>query len=141
MYNQFFTIKPRISEKNGGSKVVHLIYIYIYIYNLFILYILGVVKRNPLFVHSISCKMMDFFLLNLICIFVCWFIFLCSNINVISSSSSGLLLRFLSNRLWMWLTSSSCICWTVSINPSNTPLNCAMTSVVPFLEQKNKIWN
>jgi len=25
MYNQFFTIKPRISEKNGGSKVVHLI--------------------------------------------------------------------------------------------------------------------
>jgi len=26
MYNQFFTIKPRISEKNGGSKVVHLIY-------------------------------------------------------------------------------------------------------------------
>ena len=28
MYNQFFTIKPRISEKNGGSKVVHLIRIY-----------------------------------------------------------------------------------------------------------------
>jgi len=27
MYNQFFTIKPRISEKNGGSKVVHLIII------------------------------------------------------------------------------------------------------------------
>jgi len=26
MYNQFFPIKPRISEKNGGSKVVHLIY-------------------------------------------------------------------------------------------------------------------
>ena len=26
MYNQFFTIKPRISEKNGGSKVVHLIF-------------------------------------------------------------------------------------------------------------------
>jgi len=25
MYNQFFTIKPRISEKNGGSKIVHLI--------------------------------------------------------------------------------------------------------------------
>jgi len=25
MYNQFFTIKPQISEKNGGSKVVHLI--------------------------------------------------------------------------------------------------------------------
>jgi len=25
MYNQFFTIKPRISEKNDGSKVVHLI--------------------------------------------------------------------------------------------------------------------
>jgi len=25
MYNQFFTIKPRISEKNGGSKVIHLI--------------------------------------------------------------------------------------------------------------------
>jgi len=25
MYNQFFTIKPRISEKNGGSEVVHLI--------------------------------------------------------------------------------------------------------------------
>jgi len=25
MYNQFFTIKPWISEKNGGSKVVHLI--------------------------------------------------------------------------------------------------------------------
>jgi len=25
MYNQFFTIKPRISEKNGGSKAVHLI--------------------------------------------------------------------------------------------------------------------
>jgi len=25
MYNQFFTIKPRISKKNGGSKVVHLI--------------------------------------------------------------------------------------------------------------------
>jgi len=25
MYNQFFTIKPRISEKNGGRKVVHLI--------------------------------------------------------------------------------------------------------------------
>jgi len=24
MYNQFFTIKPRISKKNGGSKVVHL---------------------------------------------------------------------------------------------------------------------
>ncbi|GFT28199.1 mariner Mos1 transposase [Trichonephila clavipes] len=28
MYNQFFTIKPRIKEKNGGSKVVHLLYIY-----------------------------------------------------------------------------------------------------------------
>jgi len=27
MYNQFFTIKPRISEKNDGSKVVHLEYI------------------------------------------------------------------------------------------------------------------
>ena len=26
MYNQFFTIKSRISEKNGVSKVVHLIY-------------------------------------------------------------------------------------------------------------------
>jgi len=25
MYNQFFTIKPLISEKNGGSKVVYLI--------------------------------------------------------------------------------------------------------------------
>jgi len=25
MYNQFFTIKPRISEKNGRSKIVHLI--------------------------------------------------------------------------------------------------------------------
>ena len=25
MYNQFFTIKSRISEKNGGSKVVQLI--------------------------------------------------------------------------------------------------------------------
>ena len=25
MYNQFFTIKPQISKKNGGSKVVHLI--------------------------------------------------------------------------------------------------------------------
>ena len=29
-------------------------------------YILGVVKRNPLFFHSISCKNMDFFLLHLI---------------------------------------------------------------------------
>jgi len=28
--------------------------------------ILGVVKRNPLFFHSISCKNMDFFLLHLI---------------------------------------------------------------------------
>jgi len=28
MYNQFFTIKPRISEKNSGSKVVHLIQLY-----------------------------------------------------------------------------------------------------------------
>jgi len=26
MYNQFFRIKPRISEKNGGSKVVQLIF-------------------------------------------------------------------------------------------------------------------
>jgi len=27
MYNQFFTIKSRISKKNGGSEVVHLILI------------------------------------------------------------------------------------------------------------------
>jgi len=28
MYNQFFTIKPRISKKKGGSKVVYLIQIW-----------------------------------------------------------------------------------------------------------------